>query len=251
MKTMTSPYIFSIVLCANFSLYTMENAAIQCFTIAPTTPSNTYLKKSSDQLPKHKKKQKYQSLDLLDLLKERAIEIQSLNEICVPMWDYASIVSTLNISKTISINGLGGCLAAAIHIRYNNGEQYVGVTNYPRVSYQHQQNNLKILCEEASNAQHTTKKIIATNFIFMEPDKNMQPQSPIIQHYSLEYEGLKNIIEKILTKTIITSYCYLYTMGHKNRHEIGDQTWRNLEIILYRNKATIIVQTKKSIVTEI
>lgn len=215
--------IFSFLLITNFSLHGMKNE-IQCSTIILVDTLQ-----HTSQEPKDK--QKKQQNDILNFLKQCAINAQRDNEICVAMCHFGSITSTptLRFPKIISINGLGACLATALYIRCDNREQYVGITNYPRLSYKEQQDKLNYLCSEILKAQHETKKIIKVDFFFIAPFS-------INQSYTKEYKELESIIQTTLNQTV-TSYPCTYKMGHQPKNR-----WRDLEITLHNIGAQVVIK---------
>lgn len=186
-----------------------------------------------------------------EILKTLTLAHQRPNETCISMWDFGSTTSlpTAKSPVIISTNGLGGCLATALHIKYNNGEQYAGITHYPPLSDKEQQNNLKTLCLQALKGQNKTKKIIATNFFFVAPKEESipSPSSFPLGSFPNSMNGMRGkilecIVKMELDKTgKINSHYVTYDMFNSCLNAQKDP---DIEITLHPNDATIRIKNK-------
>jgi hypothetical protein len=206
-----------------------------------------------------------------EILKTLVIKQQYPNEICVPMWGSNSITSspTMKSPLIISTGGLNGCLATALHIKYSNGDQYAGITHYPSLSFNDQKEDIKMSCLQALKAQNETKKIIATNFFFHSPKENTNP----IRN-DTHYKVLRCVINIELkeTGTIKTNKIPYDMFSFEDNRDLevifpaielkadgsittndapydmfsfeDNQDQRDLEVILYPDKATIKINNE-------
>lgn len=177
-----------------------------------------------------------------DLIAQIALAVQRPNEVLVPMWGSNSITASSSIESPliISTNGLNGCSATALHIKYNNGEQYAGITHYPPFSEREQEEKLKLQCLEALKAQVETKKIIATNFFFIVPN---YIEKIFLHGYILKRDQiLKDIVKKELVKTATINAQQIPYDEHS--YLMNTKKKRDVEIILYPDKATLEIKGK-------
>lgn len=207
--------------------------------------SNTYLLHGMEQ-------NMYKLIQALEetrkIIQPLVIQLQRPNETCVSIWDSNSITSTPDIKSPLIISTLelGGCLATALHIKYNNGDQYAGITHYPPSSRNDQENIVKMQCLQALKHQTETKKIVATNFFFSAPKEEEKIAISIFHpvmpsRNDLAYKILHCRINIELKKTgIIKTHFIPYDIFESTEE-------RDIELILYPDKATLRIKNNELI----
>jgi len=172
---------------------------------------------------------------------------QRPNEVCVPMWGSGSISSQpiSNQPLILSTSGLAGCIATALHVKYNNGEQYAGMTHYPPSSINVQKNAVRNLWLEAFASQHQTKKIEAVNSFVIVPGEEQKNND----HWELVIASQENRIctslhtvpsEISLSKEqIVETYSWPYYMIDMICRDESLLKPRDLEVVLGHNGTSI------------
>jgi hypothetical protein len=148
---------------------------------------------------------------------------------------------TKELPVTIAIDELlPNYATTALLVKYNNGDQYAGLAQYPINQYtglaqnpiknNNQENATYKLCLKALKKQRENRKIITTHFFFVESkDTDL-------------YKKLINIIDEKLNSTkTITLHHMLYDADSLLFKNDRRQT-EDLEIVVYPDTATIKIK---------
>lgn len=190
----------------------------------------------------------------LELIREVFTKSPRPNETRVSMWEAQSISTQPTIQEPLilSTTGLIGCVAATLHVKYNNGDQYAGMTHYPPTSNEDHHNAVQDLCLEALKNQNKSKKIVATHFFFSASNnKETTPVHNLLTEQEKEttplYQLLSNTVHTTLQETgTIKTHLVPYDISDVsnliNLFLDNDVQERDIEMILYPDKATLRVK---------
>lgn len=189
-----------------------------------------------------------------DLMKEYKENLDKLtkdsqreNEICVSMWgaNAITIEPTNKNTHIISTNGLAGCTATALHVKYSDGTQYAAITHFPPVSIEQQLYEIKKQQNQAFKNQNSTKKIETINSFTVVPgewikEDNKYSIVPIDKRpCDLLNENYLSLAPKD-TKQIFNKHCIAYDMQQRNKRTSAQKPTKDIQVNLSSTETSSI-----------
>jgi hypothetical protein len=184
-------------------------------------------------------------------IKKYAQNKESENETYVPLWNsrYINTTPTQDIQKPLIISAFRlHNIATALHIVYNNGDQFASITNYCDSNIIKHNKAIKKLCTHALNQQNAHKKISRVNFFIIKPYDIIPLKNSYYPYSDLPLEHFPKKLLEPITSIKTTVFCY-HPLDIKTVKISPDQSldvyFPVFELILYPNKAFILTDNKK------